>query len=284
MRALREGRAYVAIDGLATPPSFDFSATSGEETVGQGGELALTGPVTLQIKSNAPPSYITVIWHDDKQLASFTKTDVSQAVDGPGAYRVEISAPSKGEPSPWLISNPIYVGLRQHAPPLRPDPPIVARQSLFDGRTAAGWWTEADSGSTAALAVDSSGGLAALRLRYNLSKNQTPGPYATIAVNTPVGEPFRRVTFSVRSDRAIRLGVQLRIPGPDGDRWERSVYVDARSRHHSVDFDDMTPIGVTRSARPAMDAVRDLMFVIDTTHAKPGASGDVWLEDIVLTR
>jgi hypothetical protein len=285
MHALRAGRAYVAIDGLATPPSFEFSASSGEKTVGQGDEMALTEPVTLSVKSNAPPSFTTVVWHGDKLLASFNgKTDISQVVDRPGVYRVEISAPSKYGASPWLISNPIYVGLTHPATPSRPEPPIIARQMLFDGRTPTGWWTEADAGSTAALAVDSTGGVAALRLRYNLSKDPSPGPYATVSVNTPTGGPFRRVTFSVRSDRAIRLGVQLRIPGPDGDRWERSVYADATNRHYSIDFDDMTAIDVTRSARPAMDAVRDLMFVIDTTHAKPGWSGDLWLEEIVLTR
>jgi hypothetical protein len=285
MRALRAGRAYVAIDGLATPPSFEFSATGGDETVGQGDGLVRTGPVTLRVKSNAPPSYTTVVWHSDKLLASFNgKTEISQTVDRPGVYRIEITAPSKYGPSPWLISNPIYVGLPHPASPSRPEPPIAAKQMLFDGRTAAGWWTEADSGSTAALAVDSTGGVAALRLHYDLSKEPSPGPYATVSVNTPTGEPFRRVTFSVRSDRAIRLGVQLRMPGPGGDRWERSVYADATNRHYSIDFDDMTPIDVTRSARPAMDAVRDLMFVIDTTHAKPGSSGDLWLEDVVLTR
>ncbi len=285
MGALRAGRAYVAIDGLATPPSFEFSATSGEKTVGQGDELVPTGPVTLRVKSNAPPPYTTVVWHSDELLASFNgKTEISQVVDRPGGYRVEITAPSKYGPSPWLISNPIYVGLPHPASPSRPEPPIAAKQMLFDGRTAAGWWTEADSGSTAALAVDSTGGVAALRLRYNLSNEPSPGPYATVSVNTPTGEPFRRVTFSVRSDRAIRLGVQLRIPGSVGDRWERSVYADATNRHYSIDFDDMTAIDVTRSARPAMDAVRDLMFVIDTTHAKPGSSGDLWLEDVVLTR
>jgi hypothetical protein len=285
MNALRAGHAYVAIDGLATPASFEFSATSGEETVGQGDELAHAGPITLHVKSNAPSSYTTAVWHGDKLLASFNgETDINQAVDRPGVYRVEISAPSKDGPSPWLISNPIYVGLRHPASPFQPELPIVASQMLFDGRTAAGWWTEADSGSTAALAVDSPEGVAALHLRYNLSKDPSPGPYATISVNTPVGESFRRVTFSVRSDRATRLGVQLRIPGPGGDRWERSVYVDPTRRHYSVDFDDMTPIDVTRSARPAMDAVRDLMFVIDTTHVRAGSSGDLWIEEVVLTR
>jgi hypothetical protein len=284
MHALRAGHAYVAIDGLATRPSFEFRATNGEETVGQGDELALAGPVTLHVKSNAHPSYTTVVWHGNNQVASFNgKTDFSQAVDQPGVYRVEISAPSKDEPKPWLISNPIYVG-GTHAASSPPEPPIAASQMLFDGRTAAGWWTEADSGSKAMLDIDSTEAVAALHLRYNLSTDPSPGPYATVSVNTPTGEPYRRVAFAVRSDRAMRLGVQLRVPGRGGDRWERSVFADRTNRHYVVDFDDMTPIDVTRSARPAMRAVRDLMFVVDTTHAKPGSSGDLWLEEVVLIR
>ena len=172
MRALRAGPRVCRDRRPCHTPSFEFSATSGEETVGQGDELVPTGPVTLRVKSNAPPSYTTVVWHSDKLLASFNgKTEISQAVDRPGVYRVEITAPSKYGPSPWLISNPIYVGLPHSGVAVSARAADCRKADAFRWSSrAAGWWTEADSGSTAALAVDSTGGVAALRLRYNLSK------------------------------------------------------------------------------------------------------------------
>jgi hypothetical protein len=50
-----------------------------------------------------------------------------------------------------------------------------------------------------------------------------------------------------------------------------------------VSFDDLTPIFPTRS-RPALADVRSILFVIDTTNAKPSASGRFWIRQASLQR
>jgi hypothetical protein len=50
------------------------------------------------------------------------------------------------------------------------------------------------------------------------------------------------------------------------------------------DFDDTTAIGAARAPRPVSNAVRDVMFVIDTIHAKPGTSGRLWIKSASLER
>src|SRR5262249_24747495 len=80
--ALRSGHPYIAIDGLATPPAFEFNATNGHETAKQGDELALSGAVTLHVRSNAPSSYSTLVWRGSQAFASFRgKPEFTQAVD-----------------------------------------------------------------------------------------------------------------------------------------------------------------------------------------------------------
>ena len=71
--------------------------------------------------------------------------------------------------------------------------------------------------------------------------------------------------------------------GPE-ERWRRSVYLDATDRVQTVLLDDMLPVGPTRTMRPALTEVRDVMFVIDTMNAPPGASGQLWISSAVLQR
>jgi hypothetical protein len=77
--------------------------------------------------------------------------------------------------------------------------------------------------------------------------------------------------------------MQFRMLGR-GDRWERSVYIDEVARDHTVYFDDVKPIGVTRTPYPAANDIHDILFVIETTHTKPGSSGRLWLKAAALQR
>jgi hypothetical protein len=80
--------------------------------------------------------------------------------------------------------------------------------------------------------------------------------------------------------------VQLRTFAgrPFQERWHRSVYLDAADREHVLTFDDFTPVGDSRTFRPALPEMGYVMFVIDTTNAKPGTSGELWLRRIAIER
>jgi hypothetical protein len=82
----------------------------------------------------------------------------------------------------------------------------------------------------------------------------------------------------------MRISVQLR--GGDGvvDRWQRSIYVDTFDREHTVFVDDCLPVGTTRTDRAPLPHVRGVMFVVDTTNSKPGASGRLWIKKAALQR
>jgi hypothetical protein len=69
--------------------------------------------------------------------------------------------------------------------------------------------------------------------------------------------------------------VQLRAL--DGQRWERSVYVDPVEQARTVPFADLSAVGETHAAFPRWTEVRNVLFVIDASNAKPGSSGELWI-------
>jgi hypothetical protein len=290
MRAIRAGHVYVAIDGVATPPAFDFTASNDLGAVHEGDQLGIGGPVTLRVRSNAPPSFTTTVWNGNRVLsgdhheADFTVT----APADPAAYWVEIRSTERPRAAAWLSSNPIYVrGAEAIAPSAIASPADPAsRTPIFDGSSITGWLLEHDPNSQAALEASGTIGGAELRLRYALAGGAANGQYVALVHETPSGAaPNDRLTFTVRAEKPMRISVQLRVPGAGdgtGERWQRSVYVDTFDQVRTVSFDTLTPAGATRTAAPRLADVRSVLFVIDTVNTKPGASGRLWIKRAAL--
>jgi hypothetical protein len=123
-------------------------------------------------------------------------------------------------------------------------------------------------------------GGAELRFQYALAGGVAAGQASALVLDTPAGvSPYDRLAFASRSDRPMRISVQLRNGA--GDRWQRSVYLDPAARERIVAFHDMTPIGTAAPQAPGPD-VRSILFVVDTTNTKPGTSGRVWIRSAAL--
>jgi hypothetical protein len=284
LQALRRGHVYTAIDGIASPPAFEFTATNSGGTVGQGDVLDANGPLTLHVRSNAPASFVTTLWRDDMPFETSHETDLTRPVPAdPAIYRVTISAATELGSAPWIISNPIYAGIR-FAEPTPATEVVQASREIFDGRTTKWWRTETDPTSVAALEVAERVAGSELELRYGLSGGASIGQYASLGVELPDNAaPFDRLTFTARADSPVRLVVQFQPLGRS-ESWQRSVYIDDVDREHTIRFDEATPIGTARAAHPDPAQIHDLMFVVSTTHAKPGASNWLWIKKVALQR
>ena len=294
VRAIRAGHAYSVIDGLASPPAFDFSATNARGTAGEGDELTADGgPVTLRVRSNAPPEFTTVVW-DGTRIVSDGHHERDFTVEAPATpaqYRVEILTGRTPQVA-WLLSNPIYVRGSQPAgkAPIAPTrPPPTKSAPIFDG-TKNGWRLEQDPVSLAALDVAPFFGGSELRLRWALADDAprpgTGGPYIALINDRPSGiAPNDRLTFRVRAEQPMRISVQFRVSAQrESQRWQRSVYVDTSDQERTVFFDDLTPVGVTHTPRPPTADIHDVIFVIDTTNTKPGSSGRLWIKNPAVQR
>jgi hypothetical protein len=280
---IRAGHLYTVVDGLATPPSFDFVVANGQNTVREGDTLEAGGGVSIHVRSNAPSSYTTIVHRGTSVLASARDAAdwTVHAGAEPAVYWVEIAAPHQPAPITWLRSNPVYVRgpAEKAAPAPRPGQTVA---TLFDGTSADGWDIEHDPASLAAVEVAESPAGNELRLRYGLAGG-TPGPQVVALVHkTPNGiADADRLTFTVRAEKPMRISLQLRAK--NYYRWQRSIYVDATPHERSVRFDDVTPVGAVPPAAPLADII-GVMFVVDVTNSRPGTSGRLWLSRVRFER
>jgi len=292
---LRAGHVYTVVDGFATSPSFQFSATNLTGSAQPGDELAAGGPVTLRVSSNAPPAFETTIWRGGQILEArrhASSLTVTAPAD-PAVYRVEIRASDRRDLPPWLVSNPIYVRPVKNTTIVAEEPKHVSPASslmLFDGSSASAWRVEEGPGSRATMRVvarKEGAEVGELNLQYALPANPAPDSRVALIVFREkfLGE-YDRVTFSARADRPIRISVQLRTerPGVADERWHRSVYIDQTRRTHTVYFNDLTPLGRVPSRTPPVGDMPYVLFVIDATNAEAGSSGQFWISDVALQR
>ena len=255
-----------------------------------GEEVVAKGALTFQVTSNAPDGVSVSLLRDGRQVHTVAGPHLEYESSDAGVYRVEMHWPgAPGTPSiPWVVSNPIYVrsGPRPVDAGVAPRPPVQADVRYSNG-PASDWHIENSPQSRGALDVVSAvGGGTQLLLRYALGGTESDGPYVALAMTVPQGlANYDRVIFNAQSSRSTRIWVQLRVPGGgQGQSWHRSVYVDDTPRTISVAFDDMVPLEATTRGRPVLADVRDLLFVVDTVHTRPGVNGQLLVDDVTLAR
>ncbi len=291
--AIRGGRTFTVVDALARPARIDAWASSGERTARMGQTLEPDGPVTLHVRTVFPPGGgEVVVLKDGEVVAADAVPEVTYeaGVLATAVLRVEVrlnGAPGR-PPIPWVVANPIYIGPRLgEGDPVPPRLPPSETTELYGDQPPRDlpWGVEYDPDSRAALNVtptpDDGSELA---FRYALRGAPMAGQYAALARRLDGGlAGYDRVTFRARSSRPMRLEVQIRRPsGPDGQRWERSVYLDEQMRDVTVFLDDMRPIGATDTYSPDLSLIDTLLFVVDTTHTNPGTAGIVWVDGVTL--
>jgi hypothetical protein len=274
---------YSVVDGVASPPAFDFTATNALGTAQEGDELSVSGPTLLHVRSNAPPAFTTIV---HRGLSTITAVKDAQDLsvhtsDQPGVYWVEIVSTGQPHPITWLRSNPVYVRGPEVIGSVLPRPAPSISTPILNGQTASRWRTEQSPSSRAVVVAGSSEG-APLEFEYSLAASSPSGQFAGLVYDGPPQGPFDRVRFTARADRAMRISVQFR--SSSGARWQRSVYLDVFDAERTVFLDDVTPISGASSPRPPLADIASILFVVDTTNTKPGASGHVWIRDVALEK
>jgi hypothetical protein len=121
-----------------------------------------------------------------------------------------------------------------------------------------------------------------VQFTFRLAGGDRSGRYAALGIG--VGQALAertRVALRARASRPMRVSVQARHPR-SGNRWQRSIYLDAEPRDLIVRFADMTPVGSSGTFDPALADV--LLFVVDTTNTLPGTAGSFTVSDLRVER
>lgn len=290
LAALRAGRIFTQIDALAAPGAFEVEARSGSAAAQAGERLAIAGPATIHARAQAPAGSSIVLFRNGSVVDRERGPELIYAAgEAPGVFRVEVRIPGApgNPPIPWIVANPVYVG-GADAPvsDTRPAALVIFTHVVYDEGDAPGWRLEQSATSRGSLSVAATAAGRELMFEYALGAGSPSGQY--VALLMPAGDALRasaRLTFRARADRPMRASVQLRAPGTgDGERWQRSVYLDRSPREVTVWFDDMQPAGPASSPRAALDRVDSVLLVVDTTNTEPGTAGTIWLDDVRLER
>jgi hypothetical protein len=111
LKALKDGRSFIAFDVLSDARGFSFTAENGAESKTMGDEIALTESINL--KASAPiASHFKIFKNGELVFEAKDVTQINFATKEKGAYRTEVYLGQLGAPfnrMPWIISNPIYV-------------------------------------------------------------------------------------------------------------------------------------------------------------------------------
>jgi hypothetical protein len=276
LRALRAGHVHTIVDGYARPGVFEFTGRVGAgERIVEGDTVALTDALVLRVRTNAPAGTRLVLFRDGKEVHRVTAQELLYATNHPGAYRAEAWLPGAGElPMPWAVSNAIEAVGQLPSPgaageggmPAQP----AAGQALATVDARTGWSVEREESSSGTATA----GESATRLDFRLGPARRGAQYVALAhpVRLPAGS--EAIVFDASASAPMRVSVQLRVPrGRDGERWERSVYLDGTPRQVLVRLDDMRPAGAVSSPSPRAAAVDSLLLVVDRVHASAGAAG-----------
>ncbi|HSK10003.1 MAG TPA: hypothetical protein VK911_10515 [Vicinamibacterales bacterium] len=276
VNALRQGRVHTVVDAWASPAVFEFSAKGGGVEAGEGGELVTAEPVVIRVRSNAPLYAAVVLRRNGTEVHRVDRQSLVYATDRPGRYRAEVVLGQQdGRPGvPWIVSNAIVVRAPGEEPSANgPQAGGASLEGAQERGLSLEWRLEHDPRSHAEVVrEDREGGGAALR--YRLAAGRKAGQFAAISTPVRLAGADRGVAFTARADRPMRVSVQFRAPGGrDGERWQRSVYLDQHPRRFVVRFAEMTPAGATSTPHLSPSLVDALLFVVDTVNTAPGSGG-----------
>jgi hypothetical protein len=276
VEAIRRGRSYTVMDGLAAGGKFEYYARADGTTVPAGATIPIGTAVELVVRTLAPAGASLRLLRNGTPVAESGGLELVHATTAtlqPGergaAFRAEVvlGGSSAVTAAPWIVSNPIFVERPEVAGP--PAASATGEPAEEIGIDLRGCLVEKDAVSTGLVNVDAGGD--DLTLGFRLSED--PNGWVALACVLPThAGPRRTLHVGLQSDVPMRLDVQLRGTG-DGDlRWGRSIYVDRDTDRAVVPLGALRPVSGRLPGTPPEDA-SVLLLVVDRVHGTPGLRG-----------
>jgi len=270
LAALGSGRSYSVVRAFIDSPfALEFAAVGAAGRVDFAGTVAGDAPMVRAAVGEGTGARLVLLANGREVASGPGKVEFRAAADG--AYRVEARLP--GRPTPWIVSNVIWVGPRS---PSAFSPPLAACSGPATPIPEDSWAVEKDRSSAAT--IDAGG--PDLRVQYRLGPGAPAGQYAAMASGAAGETAIECVTFVASSAKPMRLSVQIRARGNGALRWGRSVYVDATPRPFSIALADLDPLDRRSPLRPIAARVQAILLVVDTLNAKPGTEGSIAFKDL----
>jgi hypothetical protein len=277
LAAIRAGHLFTAIDALASPATLEFAARNEGGSADQGDLIEPHGPLTITARVNASTDGRIVLRRSGTVVAEHSVPELTFAAgEGAGVFRAEVYV-ARNSAVPWIVSNPIYVEPKGWGTIAPRELPRVTNSWNIQGGP---WHVEQGGGSTGRISiVDPPKG--PVSFDFTLAGGPRAGQYAALVIS--VGNALTghsRFAFTADASSPMRLSIQARRP--TGGRWQRSIYLDQTVRNVIAPFTDLTPVAPTEAYRFEPPQIDSVLFVVDTTNTKPGATGRVTIRDLVV--
>jgi hypothetical protein len=183
---------------------------------------------------------------------------------------------------PWVLTNPIFAG----GAPVSATPSFVpSREWVINSECAPGdgCGIEKHDKSEGGMEAVHDGNSTRFLLHYALLGAPEDSPW--VAMGVPAGKEianFTRLAFRARTERPMRIWVQLATTLPDQNQqyWRRSVYLDDTLREIVIPFEEMLPLPASAPRVAPLARIITIMFVVDTLHTPLGSSGNIWIDDV----
>ena len=107
LRALKNGRAYIAMEYFRDAKGFSVSLSDLNREVTMGDEFSLKGEALLSVK--IPERGKIRIIQDGGVVAEAVGKKIMCKISQGGVYRAEVYLKVRGKYRPWIFSNPVYV-------------------------------------------------------------------------------------------------------------------------------------------------------------------------------
>jgi hypothetical protein len=288
LTAIREGRLYTAIDGLATRGALQVEALGGSAAARPGEYLQSAEPVVIAASIAAPSGTSLVVLRDGQAIFESATNEAQVDVgSSPAAYHVEarLRGGTGRPPVPWLLSNPIYVNLQpEHAALASRQPAEPTERTVMPTQDVS---TESSTDSTSLAAPTvSNTGVRGIAWRLALADGGDGSQFA--AISLPSGSSLSAHTglqIRARADRPMRISAQLRVPESHGlRRWSNSFVVGPDLQTAELKFADFLPVGESSAEPPPLKDIDRVLLVVDTVNALPGTAATVSISNVWLTR
>ncbi len=272
--AIRGGRVYTAIDGLAAPAWLELAASRAGATAGMGERLDGDGPVTLSVSTPRVEGASIVLLRGGNAVAEGAAGTLRTVVQGAGAYRVEVRLP--GRPVPWLLGNPVYVGTP--AEKTTGEAPAPSGEEVALSLSGSDWHVEHSPMTQATLVHEEQHpGMA-----FRLPEGREGSEFAALAAPLPSALPgFDGIRLDVTSLAPARLSVQIRSAA--GERWRASFVASPESHPVVVPTRDLVPAEKGGTAFDPSKAA-SILLVVDLVNSRPGTAGRILVRDLALVR
>jgi hypothetical protein len=276
--AIRAGRVYSIVRAFAGPASIEVTAAQANRAPAIAGDrLPAAVDTVFRVRVPERPSAAVTLVRGREVVAAGRGT-LSYETSRPGVYRAEARFDNRAVP--WLVSNPITIGLPTTAPATEAAHIDLTAAHLTALPASDGHWTiEREPSSSGEMRVADDG----VRFTFHLGEGAARGQYAALVHELPQDTSVTGIRFAAHANVPMRVSVQVRLGGEHlGERWRRSVYVGPETRTVDVPIEDFDRAdgGTADRLDPSRVSAQSLLFVVDTLNTKPGIAGTLTIGDV----